>query len=63
MWQCGSPGVCLKRANYMQVRKAMTNAGFVTHQHFDQDIASLDSPAFMMPSPIMWTAWGRRPSF
>jgi hypothetical protein len=59
-WQCGSPGVSLMQANYEQVREAMTNAGYVTDQQFDQDIASLDDPSFMMPSPIMWTASGRR---
>lgn len=60
IWRSGSPGVSLMRANYEQVREAMTNAGYVTDQQIDQDIASLDSAAFMMPSPIMWTAWGRR---
>jgi SAM-dependent methyltransferase len=62
MWRCGSPGVSLMRSNYEQVREAMTKAGYITDRQIDQDIASLDSPAFMMPSPIMWTAWGRRPS-
>jgi hypothetical protein len=45
------------RANYEQVRQDMINAGYITDQEFAQDIVSLDNPAFMMPSPIMWTAW------
>jgi SAM-dependent methyltransferase len=60
MWPAGSPGPSLMHANYEQLRSAMTGAGYVTEQEFDQDIARLDDPNFLMPSPILWTAWGRR---
>jgi SAM-dependent methyltransferase len=62
MWKWRSPGVSLMRANYEQVRGAMIDAGYITPQEFEEDIAALDEPAFMMPSPIMWTAWGRQAS-
>jgi hypothetical protein len=39
----------------------MIDAGYITEEEFDQDIARLNDPGFLMPSPIMWTAWGRRP--
>jgi SAM-dependent methyltransferase len=61
MWQSGSPGVSLLRANYEQLHSSMIDAGYITEEEFDQDIARLDDPSFIMPSPIMWTAWGRRP--
>jgi len=61
MWNSGSPGVSLLRANFEQLRTNMIDAGYITEEEFDQDIARLDDPGFLMPSPIMWTAWGRRP--
>jgi hypothetical protein len=61
MWDSGSPGVSLLRANFEQLRSSMIHAGYITKEEFDQDLARLDDPGFMMPSPIMWTAWGRRP--
>jgi hypothetical protein len=60
MWHSGSPGVSLLRANYDQLRSAMIEASYISEAEFDQDIARLDDPSFMMPSPILWTAWGRR---
>jgi SAM-dependent methyltransferase len=61
IWQSGSRGVSLLRANYEQLHRSMIDAGYLTEEQFDQDIARLDDPGFLMPSPIMWTAWGRRP--
>ena len=58
--QCGSPGATLLRASYECRRTAMIDAGYLTEREFDQDMARLDDTDFMMPSPIMWTAWGRR---
>jgi SAM-dependent methyltransferase len=60
MVQCGSAGASLVRANYEQLRPAMIDAGYLDEQEFDQDLARLDDPNFMMPSSIMWAAWGRR---
>jgi SAM-dependent methyltransferase len=62
MVQRGSPGAILVRANYEQLRASMIEAGYINEQEFDQDLARLDDPDFMMPSSIMWAAWGRRPS-
>jgi SAM-dependent methyltransferase len=61
MWHSGSPGAALLRANFEQLHRTMIDAGYLTGQEFDQDIARLDDPDFLMPSPIMWTVWGRRP--
>ena len=61
MWHSGSPGVSLLRANYEQLHRSMIDAGYITEEEFKQDVARLDDPGFLMPSPIMWTAWGRRP--
>jgi SAM-dependent methyltransferase len=61
MWHSGSPGASLLRANFEQLRSNMIDAGYITQEEFEQDLRRLDDPNFMMPSPIMWTAWGRRP--
>jgi SAM-dependent methyltransferase len=57
----GSPGASIVRANYEQLRDAMIDAKYITEQEFDEDMARLDDPKFMVPSPILWSAWGRRP--
>ncbi len=62
MSRSGSAGVSLMRANFEQLRGALLDARYITEQEFAQDSAHLDDPDFMAPSPIMWTAWGRRPS-
>ena len=61
MWQSGSPGAALVRATYELLRDAMVDRNYITPQQFEEDIARLDDPDFLMPSPILWSAWGRRP--
>jgi SAM-dependent methyltransferase len=62
MWHRGSPGAMLMRANFEQLRGLLIERHHVTQQQFDDDLARLDDPDFVTPSPIMWTAWGRRAS-
>jgi ubiquinone/menaquinone biosynthesis C-methylase UbiE len=62
MWRGGSSDVSLMRTNFKQLRGALLDARYITEQEYTQDLAHLDDPDFMAPSPIMWTAWGRRPS-
>jgi SAM-dependent methyltransferase len=60
MWQSGSLGAAMMRANFEQLRDAMIEANYITPQQFDEDLARLNNPGFMMPSSILWSAWGRR---
>jgi SAM-dependent methyltransferase len=60
MWQSGSPGIAMMRANFEQLREAMIEANYITPQQFDEDLARLNNPSFMTPSSILWSAWGRR---
>jgi SAM-dependent methyltransferase len=62
LWQGGSSGACLLRANYQQLRTDMIDAGYITEEEFQHDVARLEQADFLMPSPIMWTVWGRRPA-
>jgi hypothetical protein len=58
MWQSGSPGIAMMRANFEQLRDAMVEVNYITPQQFDEDLARLNNPRFMMPSAILWLAWG-----
>jgi SAM-dependent methyltransferase len=58
--QRGSSGTSILQANYKQLRETLISAGYVTPQEFDEDLARLESEDFMMPSSILWAAWGRR---
>jgi SAM-dependent methyltransferase len=60
LWPAGSPGSVLMRANYEQLRTGMIAAGYLTQYEFERDVAALDDPDFLMPSPVLWAAWGRR---
>jgi hypothetical protein len=38
----------------------MIEAGDVTASEIEEDLARLNDSQFIMPSSIMWAAWGRR---
>jgi SAM-dependent methyltransferase len=59
----GSTGAALLRTNLEQLRNAMIDGRYVTRQELDRDLARLDDPDFMAPSPVLWSAWGRKPAF
>jgi len=61
MVQAGSPFTLLLRASYELRRSAMVDGGYITEDEFDRDLARMEAADFVMPSPIMWSAWGRRP--
>ena len=54
-------GACMLKANYQQLRTTMIDGNYITPRQFDEDVARLDDPDFMMPSGMLWSAWGRRP--
>jgi SAM-dependent methyltransferase len=61
LWQGGSAGIALMRANLEQLRETMIEQNYITPQEFDRDLAQLDDPDLLMPSSILWSVWGRRP--
>jgi SAM-dependent methyltransferase len=60
MVQKGSAAARLLRASFQVRRTAMLQAGYLTEREFDCDLKSMENSQFMMPSPILWTAWGRK---
>ena len=61
LWQGGSAGTKLLRANFKQLRERMIEGNYISQQEFDRDLAQLDDPDLLMPSSILWSVWGRRP--
>lgn len=61
IWRGGSAGAALTRLNYEQSRDAILATGQMTNQELDEDLARLDDEEFEIRSPILWTAWGRKP--
>ena len=60
MWQGGSAGARLFRANFEQLREELLRLGLLTQAELDDDLARLDDPRTLFPSPVMWTVCGRR---
>jgi SAM-dependent methyltransferase len=61
LWQGGSVGIALMRANLDQLRETMIERKYIGQQEFSRDLAQLDDPDLLMPSSILWSVWGRRP--
>ena len=61
VWERGSLGTSLDTANYGQVRREAVAKGLITDAEIDAVLARLDAPDFAVFSPVMFTAWGRRP--
>jgi hypothetical protein len=61
IWPGGSAGATLNRLNYEQLRDAILATGKITEEEFALDLARLEDCEFEIRSPILWSAWGRRP--
>ena len=60
LWQGGSVGARLYRANFEQLREELLRIGLLTQAELDDDLARLDDPRTVFPSPVMWTVCARR---
>ncbi len=58
----GSPGTILDAANFAQVREEALAKGLVTRAEVDVSLERLAARDFAVFSPVMFTAWGRRPT-
>ncbi|HEY6512110.1 MAG TPA: methyltransferase domain-containing protein [Burkholderiaceae bacterium] len=61
MWQGGSAGARLFRANFEQLREDLLRIGLLTQAELDDDLARLEDPRTLFSSPVMWTVSGRKP--
>jgi len=58
----GSLGTSLDTANYGQVRREAVAKGLITDAEIDAVLRRLEALDFAVFSPVMFTAWGRRPA-
>src|SRR5262249_60184656 len=62
VWPGGSERTPLDQANFEQVRLELLERGLLTEVEITQVLALLEDPTFAYSSPIMFSAWGRRPA-
>jgi len=61
LWYGGSTFSALLRANFEQIRDGVIAKTGMSSDDFNRELARLDDPALMNPSPVMWSVKGRRP--
>ncbi len=61
VWPGGSIGATLNRLNFEQLRDPILATGLITEEEFAADLARLEDRELEIRSPVLWTAWGRRP--
>ena len=61
IWKAGSAGARLVKFSCEELREAIIGAGHLSQAEFEADMARLAERDFLMPSPMLWTAWGQLP--
>lgn len=61
VWTADAPGRIVDRANIEQIREEIVRAGLITDDEVAEVLRLLDDPKFVVTSPLMLTAWGRKP--
>jgi hypothetical protein len=61
MCRGNSPSARLARLNFEQLREPILATGRLTLEQFNRDLARLEDEEYEWRSPVLWTAWGRRP--
>jgi SAM-dependent methyltransferase len=60
-WPGGAGPTNVNRTNALHMRSAIIEAGLLTEDEFERELARLEDPAFSAPAPVMWSVWGQRP--
>jgi SAM-dependent methyltransferase len=61
LWGGNSIGTDLMKLNFEEMRETMIRSGLITQTEYETDLKHINEQNFLMPSPMMWTAWGRKP--
>jgi SAM-dependent methyltransferase len=61
MWQGDSPGTRLYKHAFEELADPILRSGLISDAEFETDMRRLEELDFLMPSPMMWTAWGQVP--
>jgi hypothetical protein len=62
VWAGGSEQAGVDRASFEQIRSEAMERGLITQQDLDDVLRLLADPAFAVSSPVLFSAWGRRPT-
>jgi ubiquinone/menaquinone biosynthesis C-methylase UbiE len=61
LWKGQSPGTRLLRISFEELADSILRSGLISEAEFEADMKRLDRQDFLIPSPMMWTAWGQVP--
>ena len=61
VWQGDSPGTRLYKLAFEELADPILRSGLISEAEFETEMRRLDESDFLMPSPMMWTAWGQVP--
>jgi hypothetical protein len=61
MWRGDYPGTRLYKRAFEELADSVLCSGLIPEDEFEADMRRLDETDFLMPSPMMWTAWGQVP--
>jgi SAM-dependent methyltransferase len=60
LWGGESTGTGLMKLHFEEMREPMVSSGLISRDEFEADLKRIDEEDFLMPSPMMWTAWGMK---
>lgn len=60
MWSGSSAGTDLLKLSCQQLREPILASGLISQDEFEADLRRVDELDYLMPSPMMWTVWGRK---
>lgn len=58
----GSPGTAFDRYSFLAHRDRLIESGRLTEAEFDAALDHMQDPTRYVATPLMWAAWGRKPS-
>lgn len=61
IWQGHSAGTNMFKLAFDELADSILRSGLVSQAEFEAGLKRLEDEDFLMPSPMMWTAWGQVP--
>ena len=61
LWGTNSAGASHLKLSFRELHEPMVLCGLISQEEYDADLDRIDDQDFLMPSPMMWTAWGTKP--
>lgn len=62
LWGANSVGASHMKLSFRELHEPMVRCGLISQEEFDADLDHIDDQDFLMPSPMLWTTWGAKPS-